>query len=394
MNFAKSYPPINFLFTQNPRDFIVEEIPMYQFSGCGEHRILKIRKKDLSTFEMIDKIAMALNISKKDIGYAGLKDKNALTYQFISIHKKHDISPLQTIENIKIIEENFHDNKIKIGHLRGNTFKIKLKKIAHFDFTRLSSEFLKTEITGFPNFFGMQRFGMLNDNYKYGEKIKNKPIKKQTKMDKFFISSLQSYYFNKWLSKRMEISNIFKSFSPKDIKEIAQKEFGLAFDINIVKLLKDIDILLMPLIGDICKHYPYGKLFFLQDFKSELKRLKDFDISITGALCGDTKGLRLASLGHKDLESEECLRLDCAKLDSKNTNNFLFSRGDALNIERYFLHSMQAFGSRRYALVRSSNLDIKYLKQEAQCLLSFSLPSGSYATTLLSYIKNDEIKED
>ena len=85
--YGKSYPKIPFLFSHNSRDFIVEEIPLYPFSNNGEHRILKLRKKNINTLECIKLIAKSLNIKEKDIGYAGLKDKNALTYQYISIPK-------------------------------------------------------------------------------------------------------------------------------------------------------------------------------------------------------------------------------------------------------------------------------------------------------------------
>ena len=80
---------IEFYFKQSVRDFVVDEIPLYDFTKDGEHLILKIRKKNLATWDLINLLAKHLDIHKKEIGYAGLKDKNALTIQYISILKKH-----------------------------------------------------------------------------------------------------------------------------------------------------------------------------------------------------------------------------------------------------------------------------------------------------------------
>ena len=82
-----NHSPLEFYFAKNHKNFIVEEIPLYEFSNTGEHIILKIRKKNISTIEMIEKISKAMNIKKRDIGYAGLKDKHALSIQYISINK-------------------------------------------------------------------------------------------------------------------------------------------------------------------------------------------------------------------------------------------------------------------------------------------------------------------
>jgi tRNA pseudouridine13 synthase len=111
-------------------DFVVEEIPLYEFSGEGEHLVLFVRKKNMSTLELVSAIAKYLKIKNKDIGYAGLKDKHAMTKQYISLHKKHeaDLGNFNH-ENVKILSKTYHNNKIRIGHLQGNRFFIKLKKV-------------------------------------------------------------------------------------------------------------------------------------------------------------------------------------------------------------------------------------------------------------------------
>jgi tRNA pseudouridine13 synthase len=79
------HSPIEFHFRQSARDFVVDEIPLYPFSGEGEHLVLHVRKKNLSTWQMVDIFSNHLGIKGRDIGYAGLKDKNAQTKQYISL---------------------------------------------------------------------------------------------------------------------------------------------------------------------------------------------------------------------------------------------------------------------------------------------------------------------
>ena len=198
--YGKSYPKIPFVFSHNERDFIVEEIPLYPFSNTGEHRILKVRKKNISTLECVKLIAQALHIKEREIGYAGLKDKHALTYQHISVPNKAFKAyenNLHKIDQIKILESCLHGNKIKIGHLQGNKFFIRLKKVTPQSFERLKEEAILAQKQGFPNFFGYQRFGNFGDNYMQALQIK-KPPNKQNPLEQLLISSLQSVCFNLW----------------------------------------------------------------------------------------------------------------------------------------------------------------------------------------------------
>ncbi len=119
--YSLSHSSIDFHFRQTPRDFVVEEIPLYEFCGDGEHLVLFIRKKELSTLELVSIIAKYLGIQNKEIGYAGLKDKHAMTKQYISLHKKYE-EKMDDFkhEDIKILSKIYHNNKIRIGHLSGH----------------------------------------------------------------------------------------------------------------------------------------------------------------------------------------------------------------------------------------------------------------------------------
>jgi len=156
--YSLAHTPIPFHFRQNARDFVVDEIPLYEFSGEGEHLVLLMRKKNLSTWDALSIIANHLGINAREIGYAGLKDKNAMTKQYISILKKHE-QKLESFdhENIKFIDRTYHNNKIRLGHLKGNRFFIRLKKVTPTAAVKLSEALKQIKKNGMPNFFGYQR---------------------------------------------------------------------------------------------------------------------------------------------------------------------------------------------------------------------------------------------
>src|SRR3712207_5138236 len=113
-----------------PEDFIVEEIPLYLPSGEGQHLYAEIEKTGLSTYAAIKTIAQALNISPNAIGYAGLKDARAITRQTLSIEgaTPEAINQLH-LSNIKILKVNRHGNKLRVGHLAGNRFVIRVREV-------------------------------------------------------------------------------------------------------------------------------------------------------------------------------------------------------------------------------------------------------------------------
>jgi len=96
----------------------------------GEHLVLQVRKKDLTTWEMLDAISNHVGIRRRDMGYAGLKDKHAMTIQYISVMAVHE-EKLKGFahDKSKILSMVRHNNKIRVGHLKGNRFKIRLKKV-------------------------------------------------------------------------------------------------------------------------------------------------------------------------------------------------------------------------------------------------------------------------
>src|SRR5690242_11250169 len=115
---TSDFPGIGGRIKQRPQDFFVQEVPLYEPSGQGEHVYCEIQKSGIPTFEAIHRIAAALQISSRDIGYAGLKDARAVTRQIFSIQ---GVTPEQVmslkIPDMTIHWADRHGNKLRLGHL-------------------------------------------------------------------------------------------------------------------------------------------------------------------------------------------------------------------------------------------------------------------------------------
>jgi tRNA pseudouridine13 synthase len=175
---TSNLPGTGGLIKQHAEDFKVEEIPLYKADGVGTHCYLKIEKRNFSTMAAADILAKALGRKNIDIGYAGLKDKLAVTTQWFSVEHL-DTSRAKSVElpqGMKVVEITRHRNKIKRGHLAGNRFTIKIRNPewarvgASLDEPARKAVAILNELekTGAPNFFGPQRFGMRKDNHLLG----------------------------------------------------------------------------------------------------------------------------------------------------------------------------------------------------------------------------------
>lgn len=434
MYFAYSHAPISCYFAHSSRDFVVQEIPLYAFSGSGEHRILRVRKKNLSTFELLSIIAQAFNLPTKSIGYAGLKDKHATTTQYLSLPAKSTqhfcaiFDSLAKQHDIKLLDSTLHSNKLRLGHLKGNRFFVRTKKLNPTNAKKLESTFSHIAQNGFPNFFGFQRFGINGDNYLLGlslSKRKNaqtspylsllaqlhpsfasthaqthqNPLfhtkRYNRAMQEFFISSYQSFLFNAWLRARVCLSAWAREFSPQELQEIARHyaaqalestfsrdsacglESTFALETSLqsaqdtcaatlcAQFLQSLPTAALEslcaqpqaltlLDGDLCCHYPHGKLFSLESASpQECERFSQQGFSPTGALSG------------QNLKAPSTL---------------------AKQLEQSFLAPIPAPSSRRYAWVWASEVEFCYKPEVAQAELHFSLPSGAYATSFLEQV--------
>ncbi len=158
-------PGIGGEIKQRAEDFVVEEIPAYQPCGEGTHVYFFVEKSGLTTLDLTRKVADQLGKPSRDIGFAGLKDARAVTRQWLSV-EHIDPERVQSIDlpNARVLEISRHGNKLKLGHLRGNRFVIRIRDSHDTDGARASQIMELLHDRGMPNYFGGQRFGIRGDN--------------------------------------------------------------------------------------------------------------------------------------------------------------------------------------------------------------------------------------
>ncbi len=157
-----------------PQDFLVEELPQYDPCGEGEHLYLFVEKNNLSTFEMIDVLAAHFEVPRHAIGYAGLKDKAAITRQVVSIHvpgKKMEDFPMLTHDRVSVLWADYHTNKLRPGHLRGNRFSIRVRDTSATNALHAHRVLNALAAHGVPNRIGEQRFGVNGANHLIGRAL-------------------------------------------------------------------------------------------------------------------------------------------------------------------------------------------------------------------------------
>ena len=362
MNHSKIYAynhiPLKFDFKQTIERFFVEEIPLYTFTGTGNYLVLKIRKTDMSTWKLITVLAKATGLQERDIGYAGLKDKNATTIQYISLPKKYEkeLNKNLTTEKIEILERTYNKAPIKVGHLKGNRFSIVLHDINAKDAKFFNTTAQKMQVDGIPNYYGYQRFGEDSQSYLQGKEIAHSGKKLKGSKEKLLVSAYQSYLFNNWLASRVQLSTIIRDHNA----DIAAKK--LKFPLELIKVLNKQPQFFKLFLGDIVMPYPYGKFDFIKDMEQSSQQFKQRKISPTGLLCGA---------------------------------NVPRAKSDAYYLEQDYddteLSTLK--GDRRFAWIWPEDVETKYEEESKKLTVAFYLPKGSYATTFLEEIGKFSLKE-
>src|SRR3990172_1451840 len=153
-------PGIGGLLKECSQDFDVEEIPAYLPAGEGEHLFLWIEKEDISAEQLTRHVASTLGVSGREIGVAGLKDRRAVTRQYISVPTRfEDRTDALGTDRIRVLEARRHRNKLRTGHLKGNRFSILVRAVEPQADSRATEIGRRIERVGFPNYFGSQRYG-------------------------------------------------------------------------------------------------------------------------------------------------------------------------------------------------------------------------------------------
>ena len=322
-------PAIAGQLKQTPEHFEVEELPAYTPSGEGEHLYLWIEKRGLNTQDAANRLAKLLGTRPADAGYAGLKDRHAVTRQWLSFQHAGtpDAAALQS-EGLRVLEVARHGNKLRTGHLRGNRFTLRLVDVPSEHDVHARAALARLAACGLPNYFGAQRFGRGGQNLvaAYAWIVQGGRPPGPPFLRKLYVSTLQSALFNAWLAERIE-----------------RGQYDAAVR------------------GDIMRKEDSGGLFVCEDPGVDGERLAAWEISATGPMFGarmrapeaDENALELTLLAQYGVTSEQLERVKRA--------------GE---------------GTRRAARVAVQHTAVQ--RDGDDLVLSFALPKGSYATVLIS----------
>jgi tRNA pseudouridine13 synthase len=384
-------PGIGGTIRHQPEDFRVEEIPLYQPSGEGDHLYLTIEKQGLTTYDLLRELAIALDCRERDLGYAGLKDAQAVTRQTVSVplRKPGDIKGLK-IPGVTILSAALHRNKLRPGHLAGNHFRIRIHQPEPGSLQKALEILALLEESGVPNRFGEQRYGSLDNSHRIGRAILNQDFDAavgEIVGDPLSIlhpgwREAAEAYRNGDIEAAIEklprhcrpertLLRLLKQGTPpkKAVLAMPRKLLRLylsAYQSSLFDRLLDMRMKSINKIwpGDIAFKHVNGACFVVTDPAAEQPRADAFEISATAPLYGFKTKLAEAQAGllEEGLLDKEGLTL----------RSFRLSGGLAMEGERRPLRvPIQA------AACVTDGDDL---------LLSFSLPKGSFATTVLAEV--------
>jgi tRNA pseudouridine13 synthase len=188
-----------------PEDFIVEEMLTFESSGAGEHAFLQIRKTGENTDYVARQLARFAGIRQRDIGFAGLKDRHAVTTQWFSVWLpgKADLDwSAFASASIEVLQATRHARKLQRGALSGNRFTLTVRDWQG-DRDKAEAQLNAIRASGIPNYFGEQRFGHQGRNV--GQALSMFQGKKAGREQRsLYLSAARSFLFNQVLAVRVE----------------------------------------------------------------------------------------------------------------------------------------------------------------------------------------------
>lgn len=187
-------------------DFVVTELPLQLPSGHGEHIWVEVEKNGANTAFVAQQLAQAAGVQERDVGYAGLKDRYAITRQWFSLYlPKGDTPDLTALEHpeFKVLQQSRHVKKLRPGDLQGNRFRIALREVTG-DRAAIEANLQAVASQGVPNYFGAQRFGHDGGNVEQGRAMLAREIRvRNPKKKGIYLSAVRSFVFNEVLAARI-----------------------------------------------------------------------------------------------------------------------------------------------------------------------------------------------
>lgn len=188
-----------------PEDFVVEEIPRVSPEGEGSHLWLWVEKREANTDWVARELAKVAACPHRDVGYAGLKDRHAITRQWFSVPAGEGTEQRfigSEIEGVTLLESHRHTRKLKRGTLNGNRFQLTIRDLQG-DVAQTAQRLEQIRAGGVPNYFGPQRFGHGGQNVQQGLKLLKKRARLNRNKRSIYLSALRSFLFNHVLTERL-----------------------------------------------------------------------------------------------------------------------------------------------------------------------------------------------
>jgi tRNA pseudouridine13 synthase len=331
--FCADLPPVGGRIGPEPEDFRVDELPLYAASGKGEHQYVHVRKRLLTTPDLVRRLARACGVNDREIGYAGLKDRHAVTSQWLSVFSKTALTTdLDLGPGIEILAVTRHDNKLRTGHLAGNRFSLRLVGVGPDALARAQAVVERLGQRGLPNYFGAQRFGHGGRNLDDALRWLARGGRGRNRFEqKLFPSVVQSELFNRYTTQRI----------------------ALGLD------------RLIP--GEVVRLEGAGAMFRVEDVEKEQPRYDARDLHLTGPMFGP----KLRPAGAEALALEQRVLAE-------------------LGLDEAMLGVLGklAPGTRRDLFAPLGELRVE-ADGDSALRLTFALPAGGYATELIRQLTHE-----
>lgn len=204
--FAYGPPPASGRIRSRPEDFQVEEVLGFEPSGQGCHALVQIRKREANTEWVAQQLARCAGVPRREVGYAGLKDRHAVTVQWFSVNLQGRTEPEWDTLNasaLQILRVVPHSRKLRVGAHRANRFRLHVRDLDG-DLAGLDARLSQIGAGGVPNVFGGQRFGHGGANVGRARAMLRGELRvRNRKLRGIYLSALRSELFNRVLFARI-----------------------------------------------------------------------------------------------------------------------------------------------------------------------------------------------
>jgi tRNA pseudouridine13 synthase len=395
-----SFPGIGGTIKNRAEDFFVQEIPLYEPSGDGEHVYCQVQKIGLTTFDAVDRLARVLHVHPRDIGYAGMKDARAVTQQIFSISGVTEEQVMTaTLADMTVQWAARHGNKLRLGHLAGNRFAIKIRDVSPTDVIKLEPVMEILRRRGMPNFFGEQRFGRRGDNDRLGAALvagedeqvlglllgspisgvdDGQTFKARSLFDQGdFEAAMKAWPRRNGMERRV-LARFIKTGKAGAAVRVVDERIrklwvsalqSVMFNEVVSRRIEALDRLMD---GDLAWKHDSGAVFLVESAASEQPRCEAFEVSPSGPLVG----YRMTEpKGEPAKVEEEALAAEGLKPED-------FRRTGSLKVK----------GARRPLRVRPEDARLEAGGDEfgPYITAAFTLPPGSFATVLIRELTKHE----